>query len=386
MIVKILSSSASFSGVNYNTDKVEQGKGELVNVSNFGALQFLSSLRPSDYINYFKAVSSANKRVSKPQFHAVISAKGKATLKEDLTRIAQHWLSKMGYGKNPYLLVFHNDTNNNHVHAVSTRIDKAGKKISSAFEKLRSIRMLSQVLQQDDIKMLVANFYKYRFSTVAQFRLLLEVKGFLTSIDHQVLEIRGRDDQRTEIDLAEVEKHIISDIDKDRLKRISQIKKIIDKYKHKINPSLVDRKCAGEAKPEPVFRYGSQLGDFLYSKFGIQLIFHYSAERTPYGYTIIDHAEQNVFKGSQVMRMAVLLGGTSGGIVNGPLPSQASMNTARDNFSDASDFKSDMENSSGFSVFDGSIVNLPDLAEDIDDEAILGRNRQRKGKARTNTR
>ena len=386
MIVKILSSSASFSGVNYNTDKVEQGKGELVNVSNFGALQFLSSLRPSDYINYFKAVSSANKRVSKPQFHAVISAKGKSTLKEDLTRIAQDWLSKMGYGKNPYLLVFHNDTDNNHVHAVSTRIDKAGKKISSAFEKLRSVRMLSQVLEQDDIKMLVASFYKYRFSTVAQFRLLLEVKGFLTSINNEVLEIRGGDDQRSEVDLAEVEKHIISDIDKDRLKRISQIKKIIDKYKYQISPSLVDRKCAGEAKPQPIFRYGSQLGDFLYSKFGIQLIFHHASEHLPYGYTIIDHAEQNVFKGSQVMRMAVLVSETSSGIVNGSLPAQAIMDTARDNFSDASDFKSDMENSSGFSVFDGSIVNLPDLAEDIDDEAILGRNRQRKGKARTNTR
>jgi hypothetical protein len=386
MIVKILSSSASFSGVDYNTDKVEQGKGELVNVSNFGALQFLSSLRPSDYINYFKAVSSANKRVSKPQFHAVISAKGKSTLKEDLTRIAQSWLSKMGYGQNPYLLVFHNDTKNNHVHAVSTRIDKAGKKISSAFEKLRSIRMLSQVLEQDDIKMVVANFYQYRFSTVAQFRLLLEVKGFLTSINNEVLEIRGRDDQRSEIDLAEVEKHIISDIDKGRLKRISQIKKIIDKYKHQISPSLVDRKCARESKPEHVFRYGSRLGDFLYSKFGVQLIFHYSAGHKPYGYTIIDHAEQNVFKGSQVIRMAALVSETSGGIVNGTQPAEAIMVTARDDFSDASDFKSDMENSSGFSVFDSSIMNLPDLTEDIDDEAILGRNRQRKGKARTNTR
>jgi len=386
MIVKILSSSASFSGVDYNTDKVEQGKGELVNVSNFGALEFLSELRPSDYINYFKAVSSANKRVSKPQFHAVISAKGKSTLKEELTRIAKEWLSKMGYGRNPYLLVFHSDTKNNHVHAVSTRIDKAGKKISSAFEKLRSIRMLSQVLQQDDIKMVVANLNKYQFSTVAQFKLLLELKGFLSSIKNEKLEISGRDGQRLEIDLAEVEKHIISDIDKGTLKRISQIKKIIDKYKHQISPSLVDRKCAGGAKPEPVFRYGSPLGDFLYSKFGVQLIFHYSSEHLPYGYTIIDHAEQNVFKGSQVMRMAVLVSETSGGIVNGPLPAEAIMDNARDNFSDASDFKSDMENSSDFSVFNSSIVNLPDLAEDIDDEAILGRNRQRKGKARTNTR
>jgi len=386
MIVKILSSSASFSGVDYNTDKIEQGKGELVNVSNFGALQFLSELRPSDYINYFKAVSSVNKRVAKPQFHAVISAQGKSTLKDELTRIAKSWLSKMGYGKNPYLLVFHNDTKNNHVHAVSTRIDKAGKKISSAFEKLRSIRMLSQVLEQDDIKVVVVNLNKYRFSTVAQFRLLLELKGFFSSLQNEKLEIKGRDGQRLEIDLGEFDLHSTSGFDKSRLKRISQIKKILEKYKLQYSPTLVDLSSLGEMKTEPVFRYGSPLGDFLHSKFGIQLIFHYSGEHLPYGYTIIDHAEQSVYKGSEVMKIAMLVSETSGGITNGPLPAQAVMDTARDNSTDASGFISALQNSTGFSGFDSSIVNLPDLAEDIDDEAILGRNRQRKGKARTNTR
>jgi len=386
MIVKILSSSASFSGVDYNTDKVEQGKGELVNVSNFGSLQFLSELRPSDYINYFKAISSANKRVLKPQFHAVISAKGKSTLKDELTRIAQNWLSKMGYGKNPYLLVFHNDTKNNHVHAVSTRIDKSGKKISSAFEKLRSIKMLAQVLKQDDIKVVVNNLYKYRFSTVAQFRLLLELKGFLTSITNEKLEIRGREGQGLEIDLGEVDLHSTSGFDKNRLKRISQIKKIIEKYKLQYSSSLVDGNYTGTGKLEPVFRYSSQLGDFLHSKFGIQLIFHYSAEHLPYGYTIIDHAEHNVFKGSEVVKMAMLVSETSSGIFNGSLSAQAIVDTARDNSTDTSGVPPALENSTGLSGFDSSIMNLPDLAEDIDDEAILGRNRQRKGMARTNTR
>ena len=41
MIVKILSSSASFDGVSYNTGKINKGKGELMKVKNFGALQGL---------------------------------------------------------------------------------------------------------------------------------------------------------------------------------------------------------------------------------------------------------------------------------------------------------------------------------------------------------
>jgi hypothetical protein len=54
MIVKILSSSATFNGVSYNTNKVDRNKGELMKVANFGPLQGLSTLRPQDYINYFQ--------------------------------------------------------------------------------------------------------------------------------------------------------------------------------------------------------------------------------------------------------------------------------------------------------------------------------------------
>ncbi|TCD28738.1 hypothetical protein EZ456_04980 [Pedobacter psychrodurus] len=382
MIVKILSSSASFSGVDYNTDKVEQGKGELVNVSNFGALQFLSSLRPSDYINYFKAVSSANKRVSKPQFHAVISAKGKSTLKEDLTRIAEHWLSKMGYGKNPYLLVFHNDTKNNHVHAVSTRIDKTGKKISSAFEKLRSIRMLSQVLEQDaktDIKSVAAKMLKYRFSTVAQIRLLFEVLGFKTEQDENVgrLKISGQGGQIYSIELSEIDNQIL--LTKNTVKRVAQLREIINKYKLQYSPLLVDRLKLDDKHTKPVLRYGSELGDFLYSKFGVQLIFHYSGDHLPYGYSVIDHAEKNVFKGSQVMKMAMMMEHSADGqVFTLQMPAYTNL--------DSGISRGDFESGPEYSDFNVSIVNLPDLAEDIDDEAILGRNRQRKGMARTNTR
>ncbi|WP_316846462.1 relaxase/mobilization nuclease domain-containing protein [Pedobacter psychrodurus] len=382
MIVKILSSSASFSGVNYNTDKVELGKGELVNVSNFGALGFLSSLRPSDYINYFKAVSSVNKRVSKPQFHAVISARGRSTLKEDLTRIAQNWLSKMGYGKNPYLLVFHNDTQNNHIHAVSTRIDKTGKKISSAFEKLRSIRMLSQVLEQDaktDIKSVSVKMLKYRFSTVAQFRLLFEVMGFKTEKDEHVgqLKISGQNGQVHSIKLSEVDKQIL--LNKSTVKRVVQLREIINKYKLQYSPLPLDRNGSADNNPDPLFRYGSELGDFLSSRFGLQFIFHYSGGHFPYGYTIIDHADKNVFKGSEVMKITLLVGESKDGhVFNGKMAEDTNLDSR------VSGIPS--EAVTGCSNYDSSVLSLPDLAEDIDDEAILGRNRQRKGMARTNTR
>ncbi|WP_426330093.1 relaxase/mobilization nuclease domain-containing protein [Pedobacter sp. R-06] len=379
MIVKILSSTASFSGVSYNTDKIEQGKGELVNVSNFGMLQMLSELRPTDYINYFKAVSSVNKRVSKPQFHAVISAKGRSTLKEELTRIAQNWLLKMGYGKNPYLIVFHSDTKNNHVHTVSTRIDKAGKKISSAYEKLRAIRLLSETLGQNtkpDIRTITDKMLKYRFSTLAQLKLLFEIKGFSTSIENDKLKISGQEGQISEIDLVQIDKIIATD--KRNIQRSAQLRGIIEKYKPKYSFLIQDLEKSDSKALHSGMRYGSDLGDFLHSKFGIQLVFHYSGEYPPYGYTIIDHAEKNVFKGSEIIKLKTLIGETS--------DNQPSTDTFQNyNIKNIPKIKDNID-SMEFSDFDRSVLNLPDLTEDIDDEAILGRNRQRKGKARTNTR
>src|SRR5690606_29651000 len=121
MIVRILKKSETFKGVRYNTSKVEKNKGELMKVQNFGALQALNLLRPQDYRNYLEAISARNSRIKYPQFHVVISAKGRSHSKEELTITAEQWLKGMGYGEQPYLLIFHKDTSNNHIHIVSTR-------------------------------------------------------------------------------------------------------------------------------------------------------------------------------------------------------------------------------------------------------------------------
>ena len=58
-------------------------------VKNFSALQGLINLRPEDYKNYLKMVSSTNKAVKKPQFHVAISAEGRSYDKNQLPRIAE---------------------------------------------------------------------------------------------------------------------------------------------------------------------------------------------------------------------------------------------------------------------------------------------------------
>ncbi len=108
MIVKILgSASSNFHGVQYNDKKVEKGKGELMLMKNFPSFIDKNSSQ-EEVRNYFKSISKSEK-VKKPQFHAVISTKFQQHSKEELTKVAEDFMQEMGYGNQPYLVVFHND-------------------------------------------------------------------------------------------------------------------------------------------------------------------------------------------------------------------------------------------------------------------------------------
>ena len=148
MIVKILgSASSSFHGVQYNDKKVEKGKGELMQMKNFPSFINESSSK-EEVRNFLKSISK-NEKVKKPQFHAVISTKFQQHSKEELTKVAEDFMQEMGYGNQPFLVVFHNDTENNHIHIVSTRVDKqSGKKINESYEKLKTQKALINIKER----------------------------------------------------------------------------------------------------------------------------------------------------------------------------------------------------------------------------------------------
>ena len=91
-------------------------------------------------------------------------------------------MDEMGYGGQPFIVVFHNDTENNHVHLVSTRVDKqTGKKINDSYEKLKSQKALAKVMEKMYGINNVENINKllsYRISSLKQLKLLLERNGF----------------------------------------------------------------------------------------------------------------------------------------------------------------------------------------------------------------
>ncbi|MEI2273588.1 relaxase/mobilization nuclease domain-containing protein [Sphingobacterium sp. ML3W] len=399
MIVKILRKSSTFKAVNYNTGKVDKNKGELLLVKNFGVLQGIENLRPQDYINYLEAVSSSNTRIKYPQFHVAISTKGRQHSKEELSDIAQKWMEGMGYGGQPYILIFHKDTNNNHVHLVSTRVGRDGKKISDRFEKLRAYRVLDQIMgvgEQQVLKNHLEEALSYNFSTHAQFMMLLETMGYSLDLTDKAYTISKNGHQIGSIDLSKIDNKIADRI-KDTV-RVKQIRAIFEKYRSIYDTSVNNSEHG----------YNSSFADFLRKKFGLEIVFHGKNGMPPYGYTLMDHSKYAVYRGSEIMALNDIITGK---------PNQSNKSQKEQtqthilpNLRDSQDeakkeSHEEIQSEHWQNKWDNILpVETPtpehappeleivvpvlniNISDDIDDEAILGRNRRRKRKARTNTR
>jgi hypothetical protein len=330
MIAHILEKpSRTFAGVKYNTDKVDRNTGELMLIANFGALQALTNPRPQDLVNYLLMVSAQNKVIKNTQFHAVISASGRNYNKQELTNAAVIWMKEMKYGGQPYLITFHKDTENNHVHVVSSRVGKDGKQIDRDYEHIRAVRNINKVLGYDFAM-------QYRFSTKAQFYLILENRGFL-----------GRD----YLDEKKLQKRL--NAYKPDKARIADLKELF--ITHKANPAFVQ---------------------LMQAQYDIDVVFHASEGKKPYGYTVIDHATKHVFKGSEILNLKFLLDENLR--YN---PSQTPVDIYLHDYLSP-------ENITYYSEYAPEPVHIMPvmISDDVDDQQVLGMKRRRQKKARTNTR
>ncbi|OKS88785.1 hypothetical protein RG47T_4263 [Mucilaginibacter polytrichastri] len=368
MIVKIFRASASFKAITYNFDKIAKGQATLMKVSGFGALRQLHEVRPEDYRNYLEAQSGLNRNVRLPQFHAMISAPDHSFDKDKLAKLAGKWLDLMGYKDQPYLLVHHRDTDQSHVHMVSTRVSREGKKIDSAFEHRRAIVGLNKLLQKDEAHQAqidASRVLQYQCSTKAQVLLLLEGMGYhIHEKDGQFLLHKfGR--QLFAISGQRMEERLASYVpDK---QRATQLKAIFRKYQAVFNaaPERATVSLSG-GRTLQTNVYRSDLGDFLKESFGIDLIFHASGDKPPYGYTIIDHTQQRVFKGSEVLKLAEMIN-----------PALGVTSSVKGTMEESPDNRPDHSPLTYF---------RPYLSNDIDDQQIHGPRRRRQKKARSNTR
>ena len=94
MIAKIMKSASSFQAVYYNEHKVAEQKAELLKVANFPTGN--AAWDKNQYIAYLTKVSALNPNVRLKQFHVVLSDKGQEHSGEELKRIGEEYLNRMG--------------------------------------------------------------------------------------------------------------------------------------------------------------------------------------------------------------------------------------------------------------------------------------------------
>jgi len=317
MIVKILNASGNaFYGVRYNDRKVNNGSGELMVMKNFPS--FINEKSSQEQVrDYLRAISSQNNRVKSPQFHAVISTKFREHSKEELSNIAENFMDEMGYGNQPYIVVHHNDTDNNHVHIVTTRVDKTtGKKIYDGWERLRSQKSLSIIMNKlyhlKSPLEKINDLLEYKFSSQNQLEILFERNGFKM--------LNNKSDE-TAFDILKngvVEKtfqsnQLVFNSSKND-NRVKQIKAILNKYKETYSNTVfrVEDNRANEVpydKEEkktdiPIkIEFESELQKKMREIFGFDMVFHNKDEKNPFGYTLIDNTNKKIYKGSEIVKM-----------------------------------------------------------------------------------
>ena len=306
---------SSFPAVNYNDKKINKGTGELMLNKNLPS--FINETSNQEEVRDYLRSVSKNEKVKKPQFHAMISTKFQGHSKEELTKIAENFMDEMKYGKQPFIVVFHKDTDNNHVHIVSTRVDKqTGKKINDSYERLKAQKALSITMEKlygQKPKEELEKLLNYKISSLNQLETLLNRNGYKigkNTNDENSFNIfkNGVIEQKL------AGNQIVFDNSKND-KRAKQIKAILSKYKElysnkvfkvedkRHQESMLPKEKLRENDSNMKIAFESELQKKLKDVFGIDMVFHQKEDKNPFGYTVIDHKTGKVYKGSDIMKM-----------------------------------------------------------------------------------
>ena len=313
LFFKILKPKAGFYGVGYNEKKERQGTAERVHFENFGYLQERSVITKEDFKKYLETYSSQNKTIKLKQFHAVLSCKGHAYTFEALKDHALEIMLKLGYGENPLLIYGHSDTKNNHVHIVTSRVGPNGIKIPHDFEGIRANKIVSEILgvnRKESFEETLERALSYTFSSKPGFLLLMEKSGYQHKQNGETITFYKHGGVQGEVALKLVNDRIL--FTQQGRGEPSSIRAILHKYKITISPVLSKIDFGVRTTAKPVFR--SELTDYLRDKLALEFVFHGSENKDqPYGYTLIDHKNKAIYKGSEVINWSVLMDGAKVG-------------------------------------------------------------------------
>lgn len=128
MVAKIVSGKDIRGALNYNEQKIAEGKAECIMANLFK--EDIGRLTFYDKLNRFTNLNDRNRRTKTNTLHISLNFDATEKLKvSELNAIASTYMSRIGFGNQPYLVYEHKDAAHQHVHIVTTLIQQDGKRI-----------------------------------------------------------------------------------------------------------------------------------------------------------------------------------------------------------------------------------------------------------------
>ena len=331
MVAKITIGSSLFGAIKYNADKVNQGKGQLLDTNKIfndgtGKVDIVQAMHD------FERHMPLQMRTEKPVIHISLNPHPDDRLTDkELTEIAHEYMQRMGYGDQPYIIVKHEDIDRHHLHIVSVRVDEQGKRINSDFTHKRSLAIVQDLerrynlhksekrenKQQNplhpvnpdtgDIKKQVGNtvkavFHDYQFQTIGELRALLslynltveEVRGNFKGEDYNGLVYSVIDAKGEKVGNPFKSSLFGKSVGYESLQKKATFSKKNIKEKNLTEPTKKSLEYALKRTYDK-----DEFVKILKEK-GIDCVFRYTDEGRLYGATFIDHRTHCVLNGSRM--------------------------------------------------------------------------------------
>jgi hypothetical protein len=132
----------------YNESKVKTGAAEIFGTRNV----HFDPVNPAQKIDLLEYLANFNYRVKNKSTHLILSFSQKDELtKAKMQSIVGDYMEALGFGDQPAFIYLHKDTDNPHLHIVTTPVEAGGYKIDTAFIKNRSNRIRQDLEKKYDL-------------------------------------------------------------------------------------------------------------------------------------------------------------------------------------------------------------------------------------------
>jgi hypothetical protein len=129
MVARINTVKSISKALNYNEQKVANGKAECITASGF--IKDINTLNFYDKLHHFERLISLNERATINTLHVSLNFDSSDKINtEKLQAIAREYMERIGFGNQPYVVYRHDDASHPHIHIVTTNIQSDGSRIS----------------------------------------------------------------------------------------------------------------------------------------------------------------------------------------------------------------------------------------------------------------